>query len=65
VDFDFYNGYKVYLGDLELQPFLKFATLFSGYSLCSVWSSPEVLCQNKLPDFSRQMDVYSFAIILW
>lgn len=66
VDADFYTGYKVYIGDLEVQTFLKFATLFNNYTVASVWSSHEVLSQgNKLPEFTKQMDVYSFAIILW
>ena len=65
VDSDFYSGYRVYLGDIEVYAFLKFGTLFGNYSVSSVWSAPEVLNQNKLPEFTKQMDVYSFAIVLW
>jgi hypothetical protein len=48
-----------------MQPFIKYASLFKDYSLTSVWQSPEVLAQNRLQEFNKPMDVYSFAIIMW
>lgn len=65
VDFDFFNGHRVYVGDLEVQPFLKLSSLFNKYQFASVWSAPEILIYNKFPELTKEMDVYSFAIILW
>lgn len=35
------------------------------YNPASVWSAPEILRSAKLLDSTKEMDVYSFGIILW
>ena len=65
VDFDQLNGMKIYLGDLEVSNFLKYASLLSDYSLISVWSSPEVMKSNKILESTKEMDIYCFGILIW
>jgi serine/threonine protein kinase len=65
IEHDDFHGYKIWIGDLELQPFIKIGALFNNYSVNSVWSSPEVLFQQKIQDFNKAMDVYSFSILFW
>ncbi|TNV81588.1 hypothetical protein FGO68_gene9249 [Halteria grandinella] len=66
VEPDFQHNYKVYLGDMELSPFIKFGTLFCDYQPWSVWSSPEILSQApKILEPTKQMDSYSFGMLLW
>ena len=65
VEQDSFQGYKVWVSDLELQPFIKFGAFFNNYLLASVWSAPEVHFQQKIQDFNKAMDVYSFSIVFW
>jgi hypothetical protein len=57
---------KVFLADIELIHFLKYANTFYDYNDLTVWSSPEcLLSQKKMLDPTLSMDVYSFGIVLW
>ena len=55
----------MYLADLELLPFLKYANLLGDYQYGTVWSAPEVLASAKMKDATKEMDIYSFGIIMW
>eukprot|EP00347_Sterkiella_histriomuscorum_P019735 403340488 len=65
LQFDNKFGIQVILADLEINPFQKYANLMKDYNPASVWSAPEVLKENRIQDPTKQMDVYSFGIILW
>ena len=65
VEFDKINGVQVYIADLEVNSFLKYASLLGDYQISSVWSAPEVLKANKIVEPTREMDIYSFGIMLW
>lgn len=70
LDLDFQDDcmkpYKLYLGELELHDFKKYANMFSDYRCASVWSSPECLKQpRKKLDPTPEMDVYSFGMLMW
>lgn len=51
LDLDFEDDcmkpYKLYLGELELHDFKKYANMFSEYRCASVWSPPESLKQPR------------------
>lgn len=58
--------FKLYLTDIELHDFQKYANLFGSYRCASVWSAPEVLKQpRKKLDPTTEMDVYSFGMLMW
>lgn len=58
--------FKLYLTELELQDFMKYANMFGSYRNASVWSAPEVLKQpRKHLDPTAEMDVYSFGMLMW
>ena len=65
IEVDKLTGIQVIVGDLEVNPFLKYASLIGDYQIASVWSSPEVLKAQKIMDFTKEMDIYSYGIILW
>lgn len=40
--------------------------MFFSYRVASVWSAPEILqSPKKLPKLTKQMDVYSYGMIIW
>jgi hypothetical protein len=58
--------FKLYLAELELHDFKKYANMFGNYRCASVWSSPECLKQpRKKLDPLPEMDVYSFGMLMW
>ena len=58
--------FRVFLGEVELNDFKKYANLFADYRSISVWSSPECLKQaRKRLDPTTEMDVYSFGMLMW
>lgn len=58
--------FKLYLCELELYDFKKYANLFGNYRCVSVWSPPEVLKQpKKMLETTPEMDVYSFGLLMW
>lgn len=58
--------FRVYVSELELNDFKKYANMFGSYRCISVWSSPECLKQSrKRPEPTTEMDVYSFGMIMW
>jgi hypothetical protein len=58
--------FRVYLSELELNDFKKYANMFGSYRCISVWSSPECLKQaRKRLEPTPEMDVYSFGILMW
>lgn len=58
---------RVKIGDIENLDFIEYANLLYNYRITSVWSSPECLEHvKKIPSpITRQMDVYSFGMVLW
>jgi hypothetical protein len=69
-DLDFSNEpdkpFKLFLCELELHDFKKYANMFGDYRCVSVWSSPECLKQpRKKLDPTPEMDVYSFGMLMW
>lgn len=65
VESDKHSGIKVYIDDLALSPFIKYAILLNDYKAKSVWSAPEILKDIKNKEITKEMDVYSFGMILW
>lgn len=58
--------FRLFLTELELEDFKKYANMFSSYRCASVWSAPEVLKQpRKKMDPTPEMDVYSFGMLMW
>lgn len=54
------------IADLELIPILKHQNTFGEYRNASVWSSPECLATpRKVQDPTPEMDVYSYAMLMW
>jgi hypothetical protein len=65
-DGDAMKQYKLYLAEIELNDFKKYANMFASYRNISVWSSPECLKQpRKRLDPTPEMDVYSFGMLMW
>ena len=65
VEFDKLYGIQVFLGDLEVSSLLKYANLFISYQIASVWSAPEVMSQARITDLTKEMDIYSFGVVVW
>jgi serine/threonine protein kinase len=58
--------FKLYICEVELHDFKKYANMFGNYRCVSVWSPPECLKQpRKKLDPSPEMDVYSFGMLMW
>lgn len=63
---DWMIPFRLYLGELELHDFKKYANLFGDYRCASVWSAPECLKQPKKKlDPTPEMDVYSLGMLMW
>jgi len=66
IDRDPTLGIKALIGDIQLQPFYKYANTFGEYKNTTVWSAPELLsAPRKYQDATPEMDVYSFGMVLW
>lgn len=57
---------KTLVADYEMLTFMKYANRFNNYRVASVWSCPEILgTPAKVNDPTREMDIYSYGLILW
>lgn len=64
--YKFQTTLVVKVGDFENLSLMKHANVFLSYRQTSVWSSPEVLRQErKVIDPTPSMDIYSFAMVMW
>ena len=45
---------------------MEYGNMFFSYRIASVWSAPEILSNTKkLPKLTKQMDIYSYGMIIW